>query len=135
MNEMTKSKAEDRRARVAHGLGAAVGAFVVGTIGLSVAIYVTGGETVAANGFTGDEMGMFEVTSSAAVGMAAAVIQLVMGLIGMITAMGAAIFGLAIGAIGIAGAVIVGAGIVTGPILLLAGLVILIKRRFYPDVI
>lgn len=135
MNEMTKTKSEDRQAKVAHGLGAAVGAFVVGTIGLSVAIYVTGGQTAAANGFSGDEMGMFDVTTIAAVGMATAVIQLVMALIGMVTAMGTAIFGLAVGAIGIAGAVIVGAGIISGPILLLAGLVILIKRHFYPDVI
>jgi len=135
MNEMTNTKANQRRARISHGLGAAVGAFVVGTIGLSVATYVAGGDAVAASGAAGNEMGMFELTSGAAIGMAAAVISLVMGLIGMITAMGAAIVGLAFGAVGIAGAVIVGAGIVTGPILLIAGLVVLIKRRFYPDVI
>ncbi|MEM9840601.1 MAG: hypothetical protein AAF830_15790 [Pseudomonadota bacterium] len=135
MKKELDAQPSGRGARIAHGLGAAVGAFVVGTIGLSVAIYLTGGESVANSPVAVDEMGMFEVTSAAAFGMASAVMSLLMGLIGAVTAAGAAIISLALGALGIAGALVVGAGIVTGPILLGIGLFVLIKRRFYPDVI
>ncbi|MEM1380143.1 MAG: hypothetical protein AAGH41_05915 [Pseudomonadota bacterium] len=134
MNEM-KETDDRRRSRIAYGLGAGVGAFVVGTVGLSLAIYLTGGETVAQSAVAVDEMGMFEVTSAAAFGVASVVISLVMGLIGLVTAAGTAVIGLAFGALGIAGAVVIGAGVVTGPILLAAALYIVIKRRFYPDVI
>ena len=135
MTEVKDAPDRGRAARIAHGLGAAVGAFVVGTVGLSVAIYLTGGKHVTNSPVAVDEMGMFEVTSAAAFGVASAVVSLLMGLIGIVTATGAAIMGLAVGALGIAGAVIVGAGIVTGPVLLAIALFIVIKRRFYPDVI
>lgn len=135
MKNEQDARDQSRGARIAHGLGAAVGAFFVGTIGLSVAIYVTGGDSVANSPVAVDEMGMFEVTSAAAFGVASAVMSLLMGLIGAVTATGAAILGLAVGALGIAGAIVIGAGFVTGPILLAIGLYILVKRRFYPDVI
>lgn len=124
-----------KRARVAHGLGAAVGAFLVGTLGLSIVIYVAGGDTVAASPAAVDEMKLFEVTSAAAFGVASAVVSLMMGLIGVITATGATLLSLALGALGIVGALVIGVGIVTGPILLAIAIGILLKRRFYPDVI
>ncbi|NNU16738.1 hypothetical protein HK107_10430 [Parvularcula sp. ZS-1/3] len=130
-----RSRTERSPARIAHGLGAAVGAFMVATLGLSIAIYLTGDSSLAEAGLVPSEMGMFEVTSAAAYGIASAVMSLVMGLVGMVTAAGAAIIGLAVGAVGIVGAVVVGLGIITGPLLLVAGIGVLIKRRFFPDVI
>ena len=124
-----------RRPNIAHGLGAAVGAFLIGTLGIAVTIYLTGGETLADGGSSSGAMNLFEVTNAAAFSMASAVVGLVMGLIGMITATGAAIVGLAAGAAGVAGAVVVGLGVITGPLLLATAIGIVIKRRFFPDVI
>lgn len=134
---MTDSRTDRKpsRAAIAQGLGAAVGSFLVGTLALSVIVTLTADRTLAEAGVVPGDLGMFEMTSGAAYGIASAVMALVMGLIGMITAGIAALFGLAIGAVGIAGAVVVGLGVVTGPILLVAGITILIKRRFFPDVI
>lgn len=135
MTDRSLAKTEKRRARIAHGAGAAVGAFFVATLVIAVGITLTGGEQLAEAGSSTPGMGMFEATTTAAYGLAAAVMSLTMGLAGMITATGAAIISLAIGAIGIAGAVIVGLGVVTGPVLLAAAIGLFIKRRFYPDVI
>ena len=134
---MTNSSSSQpaRQARIAHGLGAAVGAFLVGTLGIAITIYLTGGEMLAEGSSGAADLSLFEVTNAAAFSMASAVVSLVMGLIGMITAAGAAILGLAVGAVGVAGAVVVGLGVVTGPLLLAAAIGIVIKRRFFPDVI
>lgn len=135
MTDSSQAKRPARQAKIAHGLGAAVGAFFVGTLAIAVTIYLTGGEVLADSHAAPADMSIFEVTNAAAFSMASAVVSLVMGLVGMITAAGAAIVGLAVGAIGIAGAVVVGLGVITGPLLLAAAIGVLIKRRFFPDVI
>lgn len=136
MTTVTKTNPPgERRARIAHGLGAAVGAFVVATIGLSIAIYLTGGETLASNDFAPHGMSFFEVTGQAAFGIASAVMSLVLGFVGVLTATVATIVSVALGALGIVGAVVVTAGVVTGPILMIGAIAILIKRRYFPDVI
>lgn len=135
---MTDQRITDRSprpARIAHGLGAAVGAFFVGTLGIAITIYLTGGQALAEGTTPAADMSFFEVTNAAAFSMASAVVSLIMGLVGMITAAGAAIVGLAVGAVGIAGAIVVGLGVVTGPLLLAGAIGVLIKRRFFPDVI
>lgn len=135
MTDSNGSKRPARQASIAHGLGAAVGGFLVGTLAIAVTIYLTGGETVAQGTSGRADLSLFEVTNAAAFSMASAVVSLVMGLIGMVTAAGAAILGLAVGAAGVAGAVVVGLGVVTGPVLLAAAIGLVIKRRFFPDVI
>jgi hypothetical protein len=122
-------------ARVAHGLGAAVGTFFVATVAMAVGIYVGGGEDLAQRSAGADEFALFELTSSAAFSVASAVMSLIFGLVGFVTAAGAAVIGLAVGALGIAGAVVVTVGMVTGPVLILLAAGLLVKRRFFPDVI
>lgn len=119
----------------AHGLGAAVGAFIVATFGLSLGIVLMAGDGAAMPGLTVNDMGMVELTGAAAVGVASAVMSLVMGLLGLITAAAATLISLAAGAAGIVGAVIIGVGVLTGPLLLVGMIVVFIKRRFYPDII
>lgn len=135
MTDKTQIERDVPRARIAHGLGAAVGAFLVGTLGLAVTFYITGDAAFGEGAMAQDQMNFFELTHAAAFGVASTVMSLLMGMIGMVTAAGAAIIGLAVGAVGIAGAVVVGLGVITGPLLLAAAIGLLIKRRFFPDVI
>ncbi|GGY54145.1 hypothetical protein [Parvularcula lutaonensis] len=135
MTDKTDTDGDAPRARIAHGLGAAVGAFLVGTLGLAVTFYITGHAAIGETAVAVEELSFLELTNAAAFGVASTVVSLLMGLVGMVTAAGAAIIGLAVGAVGIAGALVVGLGVITGPLLLAGAIGILIKRRFFPDVI
>ncbi|MEM1409214.1 MAG: hypothetical protein AAGG79_00540 [Pseudomonadota bacterium] len=136
MTDQDEQRSGDKnRNPVAYGLGAAAGSFIVGTVALSVAIYLFGMDASDQQAFSGSEMDMFNVTSNAAFGMASAVVGLLMGLLGAVTAVGALVMGIGISFLGLAGAIIVAAGIIAGPILLATGVYVVIKRRYYPDVI
>ncbi|MEE4208339.1 MAG: hypothetical protein V2I43_03620 [Parvularcula sp.] len=122
-------------ASIAYGLGAAVGTFFIATVAMAVAIYVTGSDHAGMQHAATSDFALFELTSSAAFSVASAVVSLVVGLIGLVTAAGATVMGLAVGALGVVGAVIVTVGMVSGPVLILFAIGILVKRRFFPDVI
>lgn len=135
MRQKATAPEDKRLGRIAHGAGAAVGAFLVSTLVIAVAIVVTGGPEVGEIAQTGQGVGFVEATATAAYGLAATIVSMSVSLLTMVTATGAAIIGLAVGAIGIIGAVVVGVGVVTGPVLLAIAIGVFIKRRFYPDVI
>jgi hypothetical protein len=135
MTTVKQNNSQDRAARMAHGLGAAVGTFIVATVAMAIGIYLTGGNGTEVASGSQDPLTFFSATNEAAFGVASAVMALVMGLVGLVTAAGTAIVSIALGAFGIVGAVVITAGVVTGPILLVAAVVILVRRRFFPDVI
>ncbi|MCQ8184187.1 hypothetical protein [Parvularcula maris] len=127
--------AMSRRTQMARGAGAAVGTFIIATVALALTVTLTGNTELVHGGEAAAGQGFIQMTSAAAFSIASAVMSLVMASVSFVTAAGATVLSLAFGAAGIVGAAVVGLGVVTGPVLLIAAIVILVKRRFFPDVI
>lgn len=81
------------------------------------------------------ELTFMELTGGTAAGIFGAVFALGMAAFGGIGTLVAAIVGAGFGVFGAIIGLVVAIGVVTGPLLLVAMIAILIKRRFWPDVI
>jgi hypothetical protein len=135
MTEQQRQPTSNRRSDIAKGAGAAVGTFIVATIALALVVTLTGNTGLVEGGEVAAKGGFVEITSAAAFSIASAVMSLVMAVVSFVTAAGATVLSIAFGAAGIIGAAVIGIGILTGPVLLIGAIAILIKRRFFPDVI
>ena len=109
--------------------------FALTTACLTVAAYQFGEGQVWIGDRTISDMNVFEVTGASAAGAAglfaglgAAVIALIAALAATVLSLGLAVF---VGGLGVFFAL----GVVTGPVLLAVVCGVLVKRRYYPDVI
>ncbi|MEM9810205.1 MAG: hypothetical protein AAF788_03170 [Pseudomonadota bacterium] len=124
-----------RRSRIAHGAGAAVGAFIVATLGLAVGIYAMSQGSQLADLEAVGSVDVFAVTSYAAFGVASAILGFVVGLFSLAGVTLAAFFSIVIGTLGLALGMLIAVGVITGPLLLIGAIVVLVRRRYYPDII
>ena len=109
--------------------------FLTLTIGLTAAAYSFGEGYVWIGDRTISDMNPFEVTGASAAGAAGLVVGLGAVIVALLAALVATALSLAVGLLGAGLGLFVAVGVATGPILLAVVIGILIKRRYYPDVI
>ncbi len=111
------------------------GAFVTVTAMAVFAAYRFGEGIIYIDDRTVSQLSLYELTGGAALGIIAAVAGVGVALVGAIATLVTAIIGLSVGALGLAIGAIIVIGVVTGPLLLIGFIAMLIKRRYWPDVI
>ncbi len=92
------------------------------------AVYNYGDGHVVINDRTLDELQVWEVMLGVVIGIIGAIIGILAGLVGVIIGLVAAILSVGLALAGVAVGMFVVAGVLAGPILLLAGIIILISR-------
>ncbi|MEM7739783.1 MAG: hypothetical protein AAF225_03165 [Pseudomonadota bacterium] len=135
MADDSKTDLVNHRSRIAHGAGAAVGAFVVVTVAISAVVYVMGLDIYAGGEAPLASVSFLDTTSAAAFGVASGIVSLVFGLFGVLIGTVAAMLGVAFGTLGLAAGFLVAAGVFAGPVLLVIAIGLMVKRRYFPDVI
>lgn len=100
-----------------------------------IAAYRFGEGVVYIGERTISEMNFIEVTSGTALGVLGALFGVVAAAVGAVLALCAAIIGAVVGAVGVVFGGLVVIGILTGPVLLAVMIGMMIKRRYWPDVI
>lgn len=115
--------------------GPVLAAFAIVTSAAVMAAYRFGEGVIHLQGRTISELTFFEVTGGAAMGILGAVAGLGIAAVGAVGTLAAAMIGASIGIFGLILGSVVAIGVVTGPILLVTVVAILIKRKFWPDVI
>ncbi|WOI54011.1 hypothetical protein [Parvularcula sp. LCG005] len=116
-------------------LGPIVTAFSLIVAAAAVIAYRFGEGVIYINDRTISELNALELTSGAAVGIVGAFIGVGAAAVGALVTLVAGVLSVGFGAFGIVVGMIVALGVVTGPILLIGLIGILIKRRYWPDVI
>lgn len=124
-----------RQRRMMALMAPVVMAFVVLTAGAVVAAYRFGEDVVFIGERTISDFSVWEVTGGAALGVLGAFVGLGAAAISAVAALVVAIVGSAVAVFGVALGAVVAIGVVTGPLLLIGLLAVIIKRRFWPDVI
>ena len=109
--------------------------FLVLTVGLTAAAYSFGDGYVWIGDRTISDMNPFEVTGASAAGAAGLVVGLGAVIVALLAALVATALSLAVGLLGAGLGLFVAIGVATGPILLAVIVGVLVKRRYYPDVI
>jgi len=115
--------------------GPVLAAFGIVTLASAVAAYRFGEGVIHIEGQTFSDLTFFEVTGGAALSVLGAVFALAAAGVGAVGALVMAVIGASVGVFGLAIGAVVVIGVVTGPVLLVTVAAILIKRRFWPDVI
>lgn len=105
------------------------------TAAVIVAAYRFGEDVVYIGDRTISDFTFLEVTGGAALGVVGAFVGLGAAAISAVAALVMTLVGGAMAVFGVALGAVVVVGVVTGPILLVMVLGVLIKRRFWPDVI
>lgn len=116
-------------------MGPLTAAFALVVSAAVIAAYRFGEGVVYIGERTISEMNFIEVTSGTALGVLGALIGVVAAAVGAVLALIAAIIGAVVGATGVILGGLVVIGIVTGPVLLVVMIGMVIKRRYWPDVI
>lgn len=100
------------------------------------AMYQYGAEWgVTVNGQTVDELQPWEVVGGVIIGIVGLIIGLLGGAIGLLIGLGAALVAIALAFAGVMVGLFVTAGIVLGPFLLLAAIILLARRKSQPEVV
>ena len=113
----------------AGGLG-----FLVLTIGIMITASLFA-DAIQVNGHTAADLNPIELTGASAAGAAGLVVGLGAIIVALLAALVATALSLAVGLLGAGLGLFLAVGIATGPILLAVIVGVLIKRRYYPDVI
>lgn len=129
------ARAARRPAGVSRFMLPALGTFAALTGVLVVAAYQFGEGIVFFNDRTISDMNFLEVTGGAALGALGAVVAIVLAAVSAILAVITAAIGVSVGTLGVVVALFVAVGVVTGPVLLIGIVAMMIKRRYWPDVI
>ncbi|WP_147303792.1 hypothetical protein [Parvularcula marina] len=116
-------------------IGPVTAAFALVVTAAAVAAYRFGEGIVYIGDRTISEMNFVEVTGGAALGVLGALASVGAAGLGAVVALVATIVATAMGALGVALGSLLVIGFVSGPILLVVVIGILIKRRYWPDVI
>lgn len=135
MVDNSKTDVAKQRSRIAHGAGAAVGAFMIVTFAISLVVYTTGNSVFAGSEVAVGTPNFLDTTGTAAYGVASGVVSLVFGIFGVLFGTVAAMLSVAFGAFGLVVGFVLAAGIFAGPVLLVGAIAVLVKRRYFPDVI
>ncbi|MBB4658275.1 hypothetical protein [Parvularcula dongshanensis] len=131
--DLTEGEPRSRRMRAALTTGSVV--FGILTVTLIVAAYRFGEGVVYIDGRTISDLSFLEVTGGAAAGAAGVLVGLGAALVGLVAAVLATVLSLALATVGVGFGLFLTLGVVTGPILLAVIIGVLIKRRYWPDVI
>ena len=123
-----------KRERLARAAKAGGLVFVVLTVGIMVAASIQP-DFIAINGRTAADLNPIELTGASAAGAAGLVVGLGAVIVALLAALIATALSLAVGLLGAGLGLFVAVGIATGPILLAVIVGVLIKRKYYPDVI
>jgi hypothetical protein len=100
------------------------------------AAYQYGAEwEMSINGRSFDELQPWEVIGGVIIGILGLIIGLIGGAIGIIIGLLAAAFAILMAFLGIFAGLFITAGVVLGPFLLLAAIILLMRRRSHPEVI
>lgn len=134
-NEVDTAHGKSSKGRVLAIAGPILTVFAILTAGVTIAAYRFGEGVIYLNDRTISDMNMFEVTGGAAVGVLGIIAGLAATIVGAVVALAATILGLSVGALGLALGVVVTVGVLTGPILLIGLIIVLVRRRYWPDVI
>lgn len=117
-------------------VGASIlGGFILAATALVVSAFKLGQGVLTVDREVSAHFSVWEVTSGAAMGVITSVIGLGAAVVGAVSALAAGIVAAVAAVFGGAAAIVVICGMVLGPLLLLGLIAILIKRRFWPDVI
>ncbi|MEE4210538.1 MAG: hypothetical protein V2I43_14895 [Parvularcula sp.] len=102
----------------------------------SVAVYHFGADgSIMINGRGVDQLAWWEVVGGVLIGLVGLVIGLAGGAIGLVVGLLAAFLAIALSLLGIFAGLFITAGVVLGPFLLIAAIIILMRRRTHPDVV
>jgi hypothetical protein len=102
----------------------------------SVAVYHFGADgAIMIDGRTVDQLAWWEVVGGVLIGFVGLFLGLAGGLIGLVIGLGAAFVAIALSLLGIFAGLFITAGVVLGPFLLIAAIIILMRRRTNPDVV
>lgn len=123
------------RRRRGGGLKASGAVFVLLTVSATVLAYRYGEGVVFVGDRTISELGFLEVTGASAAGVAGLAVGLGAAALAIVAALLAAALSVVLAVLGVGLGLFVTLGVVTGPILLAVIVGVLIKRRYYPDVI
>ncbi|GGY40715.1 hypothetical protein [Parvularcula lutaonensis] len=105
----------------------ALGTYAVYHFGADADIYI--------NGRTVDELQPWEVVGGVIIGIFGLIIGLIGGAIGLLIGLGAAILAIALAMLGIMTGLFITAGVILGPFLLIAAIILLLRRRSHPEMI
>ena len=109
--------------------------FAVLTVGLTVAMYQFGDGVVWVGDRTVSDMNPFEVTGAGAAGAAGLVVGVGALIVALVAALIATIASVAVALLGTGVGLFFAMGFALGPIFLAVILGVLIKRRYWPDVV
>lgn len=112
------------------GVAATITLFILfGIVAAGVwAVYHFGDGHIQIDGRGLDDLDFWEVVLGVVIGVVGAIIGVLGGLFGVIVGLGAALMALVLAAAGVAAGLFITAGVLLGPILLLAAIVMLVRR-------
>lgn len=100
------------------------------------AVYHYGADaSISINGRSVDDLQPWEVVGGVIIGIIGLIIGLLGGAIGLLIGLSAAVLAVALAFLGIAAGLFITAGVVLGPFLLIAAIILLVRRRTHPEVI
>lgn len=99
------------------------------------AAYQWGDGVVYINDRSIGELQPWEVVGGVVIGIVGLIVGLIAGAIGLLIGLGAALLAISLAMLGIMSGVFIVAGIVLGPFLLLAAIILLVRRRTNPEVV
>lgn len=99
------------------------------------AAYQWGDEVIYINGRGIEDLQPWEVVGGVAIGILGLIVGLLAGVIGLLIGLGAALLAISLAMLGIFSGLFITAGVLLGPFLLLAAIILLARRRTNPEVI
>jgi hypothetical protein len=87
------------------------------------------------NGQAAQDLEIYEVVGAVILGVVGLFIGLVGGAIGILAALVAAVIGISLALIGVLSSIFIVAGVIFGPFLLIAAIILLMRRRHRPEMV
>jgi len=108
---------------------------ILAVVGGTVAAYQWGEGFIYINDRGIEDLQPWEVAGGVVIGILGLIVGLFAGAIGLLIGLGAAILAIALAMLGIFSGLFITAGVLLGPFLLLAAVILLARRRSNPEVI
>ena len=98
-------------------------------------VYQWGDGVITINGREISDLQPWEVVGGVAIGIVGLIVGLLAGAVGIMIGLGAALLAISLALLGVLSGVFITAGVLLGPFLLLAAIILLMRRRTNPDMV